>query len=216
MIGLKLSNVFNNDEYIDIYNMVKVEYSKSHRKYHNNGHILHMVTLLMGNISNFKLDDIQRDIIKTAIWFHDICYDIKNQDILNVLDSIDLFNKTVKNIEFFIDNPEWKDEICLFIESTINHKPLSVKNKKMNEIFLELDLAILGEESDIYDDYRKNIREEFSVFPDRFYNETRIQILRKLYEQIDKNGFNYLDNIYNIRAKNNISNEIVELLRNEK
>lgn len=74
------------------------------------------------------------------------------------------------------------------------------------------DMAILGKNSIVYNEYKNNIRKEYSQYSDEEYNKGRIRVLVDLKEKI-KNDLVYYYGFskYKEKAIMNITNEIKEL-----
>jgi predicted metal-dependent HD superfamily phosphohydrolase len=115
-----------------------------------------------------KLDD--PDTVLFSIFYHDIIYQTTQGDneeksaalatdrlaLLNV--STEKISKCRKQIMATRDHP-WSDE------SDTNY-------------LVDFDLAILGENAALYNDYTKKIRKEYSVYPDAVYHAGRQKILQ--------------------------------------
>lgn len=61
--------------------MMKTAYSKSHRHYHTLTHVQSMLKQLQMIDNNFSSEQLQ--ILRLAIWFHDVVYDIPSESGYN-------------------------------------------------------------------------------------------------------------------------------------
>jgi predicted metal-dependent HD superfamily phosphohydrolase len=148
-------------------------YSGQHRHYHNLNHIAHLFTLL-----DKYIDKITNPaVIGFAILYHDVVYDtysIDNEEQSAVFAEAHLRQLNVNNS--VIDN------VKTFIKATKDHIiPEGVSLQNDLSFFLDFDMAILGEEEEMYKLYSEKIREEYSKYADPFYKEGRKLALQKIF-----------------------------------
>jgi predicted metal-dependent HD superfamily phosphohydrolase len=149
-----------------LFNSIVEHYSANWRAYHNLSHIQSLLAL-----SESLLDKIQnRDAFYFAIWFHDVIYDTQRAD------------NEEKSAEFAVDAltslgvPEQTiAAVREMILATKQHRgeDLSWDTKA----FLDLDTSILGAPEDVYKEYSRAIRKEYSWVPDALYREGRMKVL---------------------------------------
>lgn len=156
--------------YIDfIHNIVQIQkmYEQPHRKYHTWNHI----TSMFDKIKELKLQVTNEQFF--AILFHDAVY-VPGKSGENETKSALLAR------EFIIDNGIG-NEICynkvsLCIMSTVNHQSLCDEAIEI----IDLDLMILAAEEDKYNEYAKNIREEYSFVNLITWKEKRTEFLNNM------------------------------------
>ena len=103
------------------------------------------------NIKN-TYDDIQRayNNLYLSIWFHDSIFNPKSKD--NEINSADFAASELQKMNY--SEKELKT-ICELILCTIDHRPM--KDTDLFKLFLDLDLAILGNEEHEFYKYSNNI-----------------------------------------------------------
>ena len=152
----------------DIFQTLINHYKESHRHYHNFSHI-------EAGLELFELvgDHLKHpDIIKCAWWFHDIIYIPSFEH--NELASAE-FAKTLL-LQARIDEAT-TSKIYYSILFT-NHTDTPVDSD--TRFLLDVDLAILGEESEIFQTYEKQIRREFTHLSDEDFTKGRLQFIQQL------------------------------------
>lgn len=149
-----------------IFDSLVDSYSQDARSYHNLQHVDDLFRLLE-NIRNSSKDI---NVLQFSTWFHDYIYD--PQDLDNEAKSAVCAAKYLDRLKIDSQTIEAVTEIIL---STRKHQPLIEGID--NQIFLDLDLAILGAESNKYQKYAQAIRQEYSYLGDRDYQQGRQKVL---------------------------------------
>ncbi len=136
-------------------------YSAPDRAYHNLGHIRACLGWLE-KVANDAQDPLS---LEFTIWFHDAIYDTHARD--NEAQSADF---AVSSLAAPIRVERVRDLI------------LATQHREAAEgdagLICDIDLAILGSDSDAYHAYRGQIREEYGWVPDAEFFVGRIQVLR--------------------------------------
>lgn len=180
-----------------LFNSIVEHYSASARAYHNLSHIQSLLSL-----SESLPDKIQnRDAFYFAIWFHDVIYDTKRSD------------NEEKSAEFAVEAlaglgvPE--PTVALAREMI-----LATKHHRADDLswdmkaFLDLDTSILGAPEEIYKEYSKAIRKEYSWVPGLLYRKGRLKVLNDF---LGRERIYYTEEIaskYELQARHNIAEEI--------
>ena len=141
-------------------------YSDRDRHYHNLQHIQHLLDLLIkvkGSCQYFSG-------LQLATWFHDYIYIPQAKD--NELQSALYAEEVLRELNLSQSAIESVKQIII---STQKHQPLMQGID--NLIFLDVDLAILGETGDRYQKYARQIRKEYRHLSDRDYQKGRKQVL---------------------------------------
>jgi predicted metal-dependent HD superfamily phosphohydrolase len=137
-------------------------YSVEGRHYHNLNHIEDCLAMLEGVVG---LSNRDREILTSAIWWHDIVYDPTRSD------NEELSAKMAeKNIA-----PNLRHEVGRLIRLTKTHH--TEPGDRLGAIMISIDLSILGAAAPIYDDYASAIRREYSHISDDSYREGRAAVL---------------------------------------
>lgn len=144
-------------------------YDEPHRAYHNLTHI-NALLLLAENLEHHRrLPDA--DAVRFAIWFHDAIYQPRRQD--NETLSADLAVSALIDLNVA---PALIDRVRAMICATQKHTSEGLD--AAGQVFLDLDLAILGAPPETYQLYTQAIRAEYHWVPKFFYRRARKQILQ--------------------------------------
>lgn len=178
---------------------IEENYSSKKRHYHTLQHLdylLAQLTEIKGEIHNWEA-------VLFTLYYHDIIY--KAQKSNNEEKSADLAVKRMKQISV----PNEVIESCK--KQILATKSHTKSTDSDTNYFTDADLSILGSDWDTYSLYYKNVRKEYSMYPDLLYNPGRKKVLNHFLsmDRIFKTDyfFNKLEN----RAKENLQKEI-ELL----
>jgi predicted metal-dependent HD superfamily phosphohydrolase len=154
---------------------LKRRYAESQRAYHNWTHIEELLAQFDANASTLNYPFAFR----LAILFHDAIYDPRASD--NEARSAELFESTMKDAV----SPD--DVICArdLILATHKHTTSAVDRRFVAdaELFLDMDLSILGASERRFDEYDAAIREEYSFVPVETYRQRRAEILKSFLER---------------------------------
>lgn len=191
---------YNSDEskIDEVFKPLVKKYSEKHRAYHNLSHI----NYLLNEVKNIHFEDF--DSIYLATWFHDIIYEPKRNN--NEIESAKLAVKLLSELHLSIDKIAKIEKIIL---ATQTH---SVENLDYDgKIFLDLDLSILGADSEIYQKYSRAIRQEYSHISEDLYRQGRKRILENFLKREMIYFTNNLRQRFEKQARFNLANEIKEL-----
>ena len=191
-----------NENHILIENLwteIEKKYSEKGRYYHNLQHLDNMFSeleLVKDKILNFNN-------ISFSVFYHDVIYDATSK--LNEEKSAEFAES--KLIKLGLNETDIA-EISKQILATKSHQ----KSEKSDiNYLLDADLCVLGKDPETYLDYIKNIRKEYSIYPDFLYKPGRKKVLKHFLEL--ENIFKTEDfrNRYELQAKENIEVEIYTL-----
>jgi predicted metal-dependent HD superfamily phosphohydrolase len=179
------------------FNSIVEHYSGKNRAYHNLSHIQSLLAL-----SETLLDKIQnRDALYYAIWFHDVIYDTKRSD------------NEEKSAEFAVEALAGVGVPEQTI-ATVKAMILATKHHRADDFswdmkaFLDLDTSILGAPEEIYKEYSRAIRKEYSWVPDFLYRKGRMKVLNDF---LEREHIYHTDEIraeYELQARDNIAEEL--------
>ena len=77
---------------------------------------------------------------------------------------------------------------------------------------LDIDLAILGQEQDIFKEYEDNIRKEYIYVPKEIFNPKRSEILQSFLDRKSIYLTDYFKDKYEEIARDNLKKSIKDLL----
>jgi predicted metal-dependent HD superfamily phosphohydrolase len=186
----------------DLWFEIKNGYTEKNRFYHNLSHIYNLLkyaVTLREKIKNF-------DNLLFATWYHDIIYKSTKKD--NEEKSALLAKKRLELLKI---DKETIQIVQKLIISTKKHQVFLNKNND-NAYFLDMDMAILGTNWNIYHNYLKNIRKEYAIFPNFMYKKGRIKVLKHFLERDTLYFTEYFKTRFETQARKNIKKEI-ELLQ---
>eukprot|EP01083_Nonionella_stella_P111650 327653_1 len=188
-------------------------YQQKQRFYHDLDHIHHLIENCIKYSKH--LDNVT--VVLLAIWFHDIVYDATKHD--NERMSIGVFEVFVEHLlNVFgdcVDDGLTKDmieKVVCYIDATIKHQ-IKEECETDNDLkwFLDFDLAILGEESDIYETYAKNIRKEYIHVQSPMYEQKRGCVMQTFLDRKQLYFTNVFQQNFEKIARENVLNEIQTL-----
>ena len=142
-------------------------YSEPHRKYHTLQHLEECFS---------KFEDVRAVAehpaeIELALWFHDAIYNVKRRD--NEKKSADWARKSA----LAAATPEDAcDRVHALVMAT-RHK--AVPTGTDAELLVDVDLSILGAAPERFDEYERQVRQEYAWVPDFIYRRERRKILKE-------------------------------------
>lgn len=176
-------------------------YGEPHRRYHAMAHIEDCLTQISASAD---LTADQRDMLETAIWFHDAIYDPTRND--NEAASADLARERLSADGA---DPAFVAEVERLILLTAGH---SVSDgDTLGARLVSIDLSILGAEPARYDAYARAIREEYAHVPEPFYRAGRATIMTRFLDSPALFADPVWAERYEAQARANIAREIAEL-----
>lgn len=192
------SNYADNTLAASLFEDIKTHYSSKKRHYHNLSHLYKMLQQLEDYATEIK----DLDSLKFSIWYHDIIYKSTNKD--NEEQSALFAEKALTTTTF---NHEKILNVKKLILSTKKHELIITENTD-NAYLLDLDLSILGTDWNIYQQYIKNIRKEYKIYPNFMYNPGRKKVLKHFLERDTL----YFTNVFKLKfekqARENLKREI--------
>lgn len=146
-------------------------YTAEGRHYHT---LTHLSDLLSLAITHRALVD-DTDSLKFAIYYHDLVYNPLRKDNEEVSAS-----QAVAKLKYLGVDQQHLEFIQQMILATKHHR--STGNPDI-DLFLDLDLSILGREWEKYHAYTQQIRKEYSLVPCFLYNRGRKKVLKQFLAQ---------------------------------
>ena len=178
---------------------IKKNYSGKSRHYHN---LQHLETLFE-EIEHVK-DKIKNfNNISFSIFYHDAIYDATSK--LNEEKSADLAKERLGIVGL---NNEDVQQIYEQILATKSHKK---SDDEDTNFLLDADLSVLGKSDDAYLEYTKQIRKEYSIYPDFLYKPGRKKVLEHFLELENIFKTEYFRGKFEIQARENIESELKNL-----
>lgn len=141
------------------------KYSDRNRHYHTLSHLDSMYSLL----HEIKNEIKDWDSMLFALFYHDIIYNSARSD--NEEKSAELAEKRLQELSFPTHRIEKSVSMIL---ATIEH--LMTDDTDI-DYFTDADVSILGQNWDLYSEYAKQVRLEYSNYPDFIYIPGRKKVL---------------------------------------
>lgn len=172
-------------------------YGSIHRYYHNMQHIEQLLFLYHQYADHIK----HRDNLLFALFFHDIIYDVpgpdnEEQSAAAAVTYLHKINYPTPNISVVQD----------FIIATKTH--INTQYDTDLDYLLDFDLQVLGAAPEQYVQYSRQIRQEYSIYPDAIYNPGRKKVLEHFLEMPAIFRTNIFSELYETPARRNIQAEI--------
>ena len=89
--------------------------------------------------------------------------------------------------------------------------PISLVTSNLREIFLDLDLAILGTSSHEYDEYASKVRQEYCHYSSDEYRSGRKAVLKGFLARERLYFTDYFHQLYEVQARLNLERDIDSL-----
>jgi len=141
-------------------------YSEPHRHYHT----LHHVAACLNWLDQYHHLAEDPLCIELALWAHDVIYDPRASD--NEARSADWFAQQ------FADSQ--RNRVHTLILATIHPHPPTDPDMALLQ---DIDLSILGADSELYDRYEGWIRQEYAFVPEGAFRKGRSAVLRSFLDQ---------------------------------
>lgn len=179
----------------------KIENSYYGRAYHNLDHIEDFFNkLLLHKESTFCYEDML-----FAMFYHDIVYEVSSTN--NEFNSAEIAKLSLQSLNV----PKYKVENV--IELILATKTHELSKKEHVNLFIDIDLSILGSDIDTYNDYIKKIGGEFLSYYGAYkFKKGRESFLKFMLtkDRIFKTKFFF--ERYETQARINLSKELMKLI----
>ena len=176
-------------------------YTSPNRHYHNLEHIRQCLALFEQVRNQFT--DAQA--VELAIWFHDSVYDPTRSD--NEERSADWADGRLMECGA---TQEQIDRVRNLILATKHNTAPTDQDARL---LVDIDLAILGSDRELFDAYERAIRQEYAHVPDETFASGRSQILERFLARPHIFLTDYFGNALERRARSNLTKSIERLRR---
>ncbi len=192
-IGAKGSS--NKDAYEELLSL----YGERERAYHNAVHIVHVLREL--DRARSFLEDPEQ--VELALWYHDAIYNTQEKG--NEEKSAELAQQRLRRagLDFsFIDG------VTALILAT---KHQALPHTQDGRFLVDMDLSILGKNEKEFDEYERDIREEYSWVLDDLFKEGRSKLLHSFLERESLYSTDFFRQRYEEQARMNIKRSLTQL-----
>lgn len=142
-------------------------YSEPHRKYHTVRHL----DECFAKLGEVRARADHPAEVEVALWFHDAIYEKRSDQ--NEAKSAELAAATVRNAG---KPAECAQRISDLIMAT---RHAAVPQDNDAKVLVDVDLSILGESPERFDEYERQVREEYSWVPEFLFKRERRKILEE-------------------------------------
>jgi predicted metal-dependent HD superfamily phosphohydrolase len=158
---------------------------------------------LMRELERVREKILDWDAVLFALFYHDIIYNALKGD--NEEQSAELATERMTTLGV----PEERVKKCrAHILATKKHE---VSADMDTNLFTDADLSILGKEWEVYEAYCKNVRLEYSIYPDLVYKPGRKGVLKHFLQMERIFKTEHFFTLYEQQARLNIKRELEEL-----
>lgn len=181
-----------------LWHKIETHYTESNRQYHTLTHLNNLVQQL--DLYQQLFDNW--DTIIFAIAYHDVIYNSLKRN--NEEKSAVFAEKALRTTTF----PESEIERCKhLILATKKHEAFDTQTN----FFTDADLSILGAPSEVYQNYTRQIRQEYKFYPDLLYIPGRRKVLQHFLAMSCIFKTEWFAQLYERQARMNIAYELTTL-----
>ncbi|MFC0166532.1 pantetheine-phosphate adenylyltransferase [Pseudoduganella danionis] len=182
-------------------------YGGPQRHYHNLDHLVHGLCEIRVWAANTRPEPADVAIVKQAFWFHDAEYGpaASGSDMTAEEASARLWLDCHLGQE--------REDAAALIRATDHFQEAHVEHR-LKDVLLSVDLAILGQDDEVYGNYTRAIRQEYIHLPDVKYRQERCAALAHMCRKAEAGqlfGNAYFAEQYNERAIENMQREMAQL-----
>jgi predicted metal-dependent HD superfamily phosphohydrolase len=150
-----------------VYQALVLRYSEAHRHYHNLHHIAECLREF--DSANHLAGDALA--VELAVWFHDAIYDTHAPD--NEERSAALASQCIRPAE---GGTALCESVAALVLATKTHVPSTHPDAAL---MIDVDLSILGQGKERFQDYEAQIRQEYDWVPESTFACKRVEILER-------------------------------------
>ena len=182
-----------------LWRSLSARYEEPHRAYHTLRHIAHCLDELE-SVRGLAEDPVA---VEMALWYHDAVYDPRAKD--NEEQSAGIAAQAAAAMG--LPAAFGARVAGLILVST----HLSPPTDAAPRLFADIDLSILGQAEDAFDEYERQVRVEYSWVPEPAFRAGRSAILQSLLDRPSIYGTDFFREKYEAAARRNLSRSIARL-----
>ncbi|HEX2539833.1 MAG TPA: N-methyl-D-aspartate receptor NMDAR2C subunit [Caldimonas sp.] len=174
-------------------------WSEAHRRYHTLQHLAECVAT-MGTVARLAVRPTE---VELAIWFHDAVYDVRS-DANEVLSA-----GWVRQVARDADAPPEVAERLHDLVMATRHD--GVPASPDEALLVDIDLSILGASADRFDEYERQIREEYAWVPEADFRRRRRDVLARFLARPAIYRTAHFRGVLESQARENLARSIEQL-----
>ncbi|CDG81970.1 pantetheine-phosphate adenylyltransferase [Janthinobacterium agaricidamnosum] len=188
-------------------------YGGAGRFYHNLDHLVHGLCEIRVWAANTLAPRADSDLVKKAFWFHDAHYEHGGE---HDEDGSGLFSNEELSAQLWLESGLDSGanlDVAQLIRATDHFQGPAIEHR-LKEVMLGVDLAILGQDEEVYRAYTLAIRQEYAHVEEERFKQQRGQALLHLRGKAQAGlmfGDPYFAEQYNEQAIANMTREIEAL-----
>lgn len=189
----------NNFESDALFEKLLEAYSEPQRHYHTLQHLVECIQkfeMVMDQTHSPRM-------IEVALWFHDAIYDVKGHD------NEALSAKWAKESLIAVGAPmnEIEQIFNLIMVTQHTHVPKNLDE----QMLVDIDLSILGESTERYNEYDIQVKKEYAWVPDEVYRVKRCEVLEMFLARPFIYNTAYFQKYFEAQARENLKRSIAQL-----
>jgi len=180
---------------------IKSAYSASHRAYHTLQHLSECFEKLDWAIAT---ENFPKSVLaEAALWYHDVVYLPMAKD--NEQGSAEWAVR-------FLTQSGVGDEDCQFVSSLIMATCHAEEPQEAtHQLVVDIDLSILGAEPTRFDEYERQVREEYKWIPWFVYKKKRRDLLKSFFDKPCIYTTKMFHSEYEQQARENLKRSLAKL-----
>ena len=182
-----------------VYDDLVARYSEPHRAYHTLEHIGHC----LDEFEQVRHLATNPDAVELALWYHDAIYDTKTKD--SEERSAALAVEEARNASL---PDSFGQSVANLIMAT---KHTTAPTDPDVQLLVDIDLSILGQTGDKFDEYERQVRKEYEWVAEDAFVAGRSSILKSFLDRSTIYSTQFFRNKYETQARRNIARSLARL-----
>mgnify|MGYP001607516004 FL=1 len=182
-----------------VYDNLIARYSEPHRAYHTLEHIGHC----LDEFEQVRHLATNPDAVELALWYHDAIYDTKTKD--SEERSAALAVEEARNASL---PDSFGQSVANLIMAT---KHTTAPTDPDVQLLVDIDLSILGQTGDKFDEYERQVRKEYEWVAEDAFVAGRSSILKSFLDRTPIYSTRFFFNKYEVQARRNIAKSLARL-----
>lgn len=182
-----------------LYHELIARYSEPHRKYHTTRHLDECFAKLL----EVQSSAIRYREIELALWFHDAVYDVKRKD--NEEKSAEWARSAA--LRSGLSSAAAERVHVLVMATRHNATPEDLDAR----ILVDIDLSIRGAGAERFDEYERQVREEYAWVPEFLFRSERRKILQEFFARPRIFNTDHFFQTHEAQARANIERSLRQL-----
>lgn len=187
------------DDAAAVYHDLSRRYNEPHRAYHNFAHIQQCLL----EFDSARHLASSPDAIELAIWFHDAIYDTRAKD--NEERSAELAVSVIHPSDLSGSLHRTVSNLILATKHTV------VPGDQDAALVVDVDLSILGQPVKRFDEYERQIRDEYDWVEPKVFAEGRSKVLEMFLNRPRIYSTKFFFQKYEVKARENLARSMAQL-----